>query len=112
MFIRANQGHSVSKVQMSFKQASPKSQLFHGADNKVLDEILKHGLKPMARHHVHLSADFETAVSVGARRKTGFTVLSIDAQAMAADKIKFYISENGVYLVDHVPPKYIHKATT
>lgn len=109
MFIRANQGHSIAKVKMTFKQAYPKFWLYHGADNRALDEIFKHGLKPMARHHVHLSADFETAKAVGARRKTGFTVLGIDTQAMVSDKIKFYISENGVWLVDHVPPKYIHR---
>jgi putative RNA 2'-phosphotransferase len=109
MFIRANQGHSTPKVQLSFKQVLPPIQLFHGADIKVLDEIFKHGLMPMSRHHVHLSADFKTAEAVGARRKSGFTVLSIDAKAMVSDKIKFFISENGVYLVQHVPPKYIHR---
>jgi len=26
---------------------------------------------------------------------------------MIADGLKFYISENGVYLADHVPPQYL-----
>jgi putative RNA 2'-phosphotransferase len=34
-------------------------------------------------------------------------VLKIEAMKMRADKHKFYISENGVYLVDEVPPQYI-----
>ena len=110
--IRANQGHSTSDVKFTFKKAIPPTVLFHGAANEAIGKILKAGLLPMNRHHVHLSADAETAIQVGGRRKRGFTVLEIDAKQMVSDDHKFYISENGVWLSDHVPPKYLKELTT
>jgi len=43
---------------------------------------------------------------VGSRRGK-FEILTIEAMKMRADGYKIYKSENGVYLVDEVPPKYI-----
>lgn len=111
MAIRANQGHSTGDVELSFKVAVPPVALYHGADDRALDEIMKHGLMPMKRHHVHLSADVETATAVGGRRKNGYSVLIIDAKRMLADGHKFYISDNGVWLSNHVPPQYIKELT-
>jgi putative RNA 2'-phosphotransferase len=73
-----------------------------------VDSILKEGINKGNRHHVHLSKDEETAAAVGARRGT-FTILKIEALRMRADGHKVYISDNGVYLVDEVPAKYIKK---
>jgi putative RNA 2'-phosphotransferase len=53
-----------------------------------------------------LSKDEETAANVGSRRGA-FTILKIEALRMRADGHKIYISDNGVYLVDEVPSKYI-----
>lgn len=107
--IRAAQGHSTQGVKMTFKVAIPPVKLFHGADDRVIDVIMKQGLLPIKRHHVHLSADIGTAEMVGGRRKSGFTILSIDAKQMVTDGHKFFISENGVWLSDHVPPNYLSK---
>lgn len=103
--IRANQGHSID-VKMEFKEVVPPAFLYHGTPNKSVDIILKDGLRKMNRHHVHLSPDEETAAKVGARRGE-FTILKIEAMRMRADGHKIYISENGVYLLDEVPAKYI-----
>ena len=105
--IRANQGHSTSSVRLTFKKAVPPVKLFHGAGQAVLDKIRKDGLKPMSRHHVHLSADLETAEQVGGRRRSGYIILEVDAKSMLADGIEFFLSDNGVWLVDHVPAKYL-----
>ena len=105
--IRANQGHSTEKVRLTFQKAVPPTVLYHGTVDSTLALIQKQGLKPMSRHHVHLSADLSTAKTVGGRRKGGLTVLSVDTAAMLADGIQFYISDNGVWLVDAVPPKYL-----
>lgn len=103
--IRANQGYSVA-LKMTFKEVEPPVVLFHGTVDKYLPSITAQGLKPMARHHVHLSDSLITAKQVGARRGEA-RILSIDAERMYQDGIKFYISENGVYLVDKVDVKYI-----
>ena len=60
----------------------------------------------MSRHHVHLSADPETARIVGGRHGQP-VVLSVDARGMSLAGFKFYRSDNGVWLVDEVPPEYL-----
>jgi putative RNA 2'-phosphotransferase len=102
--IRANQGHSVD-IKLGYEPTEPPSCLFHGTVGKVLDSIWDNGLQKMKRHHVHLSADIETAKKVGSRRGSPI-VLMIDATRMYEDGHEFYLSDNGVWLVDHVPSQY------
>jgi putative RNA 2'-phosphotransferase len=88
--------------------ASP-AVLYHGTASRFLKSILAIGLRAGSRHHVHLSADLQTATRVGARH--GFpVVLAVDAQRMRADGIAFYQSDNGVWLTGPVPPKYLSQA--
>lgn len=104
--IRANQGHSTTQVRMTFDRAVPPPVLYHGTAYETSSIVLKEGLKPMSRHHVHLSADEQVAIEVAGRRRGSTIVLKIDAAKMLADGIRFYKSVNGVWLVDYVHPKY------
>ncbi|MFJ6853978.1 RNA 2'-phosphotransferase [Streptomyces sp. NPDC091271] len=103
--IRANQGHSVT-VDLGLPPAEPPAYLYHGTVARTLDAIRTEGLRPMNRHHVHLSPDRETAVRVGARRGTP-VVLAVDAGAMHRAGHLFHVSANGVWLTDSVPPGYL-----
>jgi putative RNA 2'-phosphotransferase len=103
--IRASQGHSVP-VDLGHAPAVPPDQLFHGTVERFLPAILAEGLRPGARHAVHLSADRGTAEQVGARRGRP-VVLRVDAAAMAQDGVAFTRSDNGVWLVEAVPPRYL-----
>ncbi|MER6312874.1 RNA 2'-phosphotransferase [Streptomyces sp. NPDC001581] len=103
--IRANQGHTVA-VDLELPEAEPPAYLYHGTVAAALDSIRAEGLRPMARHHVHLSPDRETATRVGARRGRP-VVLAVDAGAMRAAGHVFRISANGVWLVDAVPPQFL-----
>lgn len=103
-FVRANQGHSTKGVKLTFAKAVPPAVLYHGTYDTVVETILNEGLKPMSRHHVHLTDDIETARSVGGRRRKGVTIFKIDAKRMLADGVQFFRSENDVWLVDAVPP--------
>jgi putative RNA 2'-phosphotransferase len=105
--IRANQGHTV-EVDLELAAATPPDRLFHGTAARHLEVILREGLKPMGRHHVHLSADAETAHEVG-RRHGKPVVLHVDAAAMAAADHRFYRSANGVWLTDAVPPGFLRR---
>lgn len=106
--IRANQGHSTSSVKMTFKKAVPPIALYHGTiDGPAKASILKKGLIPMKRHHVHLTDDLDTAKTVGGRRKGHLLILEIDTAAMLKDGYEFFLSDNGVWLIDAVPPKYL-----
>ena len=103
--IRASQGHSV-EVELGYEPATPPDVLYHGTVGRFLDSIRVTGLQKGQRHHVHLSRDVETATKVGGRRGEA-VLLQVDAAAMAGDGLVFYVSANGVWLTDHVPPKYI-----
>jgi putative RNA 2'-phosphotransferase len=103
--IRANQGHSV-EVDLELQPVQPPPQLYHGTGRGSLAAILQTGLKKMARHHVHLSLDVATATKVGARHGSP-VVFAVDAAAMQRDGFTFFCSANGVWLVDHVPAKYL-----
>jgi putative RNA 2'-phosphotransferase len=99
--IRARQGHSVN-VEADWKPAIPPAILWHGTVERFLKAILAEGLKPMSRHHVHLSADAQTAERVGRRRGTP-VVLLVDAKRLADQGQPFWLTGNGVWLTAHVP---------
>ncbi len=103
--IRANQGHTVT-VDLDLPPAEPPAYLYHGTVARVMDAIRAEGLRPMARHHVHLSPDRETATRVGARRGRPL-VLTVDAGAMHRVGHVFRVTANGVWLADAVPPQFL-----
>ena len=65
--IRANQGHSIP-VDLALEPVAPPNVLYHGTVARFLPSIRRKGLRRGQRHHVHLSADRETASRVGSRR--------------------------------------------
>ncbi len=103
--IRANQGHSIP-VDLQLPVMVPPDVLYHGTTERFIASILHDGLRPQQRHHVHLSAETKTAVSVGGRHGKP-VVLRVDAARMQADGHVFRRSENGVWLAEHVPPNYL-----
>jgi putative RNA 2'-phosphotransferase len=103
--IRAVQGHSV-EIDLQLKPSAPPDVLFHGTNEKSVSAILENGLLKMARHHVHLSADEKTARSVGGRRGKP-AIFAVDAAAMSKEGYEFFVSANGVWLVETVPPKFL-----
>ncbi len=102
--IRASQGHSVD-VELGYEEKTPPETLYHGTSKNYFDSLRAHGILKRERHHVHMSPDVPTARIV-ARRRPNPIVLWIEADNMAADGFKFYLSTNGVWLTEHVPPKY------
>ena len=104
--IRANQGHSV-KVDLALTPQQPPEVLYHGTVDKFIDAIRNTGLQKGERHHVHLSPDLITATKVGQRRGKP-VILTIRAAAMAKASHPFYLSDNGVWLTDAVPPEFIN----
>ena len=103
--IRANQGHSV-EVDLQLSPQTPPDVLLHGTGAQNRDAILEQGLHRGRRHHVHLSRDLETALQVGARHGKPL-VFRVDALKMNADGFEFFRSDNGVWLVEEVPPQYL-----
>ena len=103
--IRANQGHSV-EVDLQLEEREPPEVLYHGTVERFLPSILEKGLDKGKRHHVHLSKDVETARKVGARRGRPSSS-TVAAGRMHREGHTFFVSANGVWLTDAVPPGYL-----
>lgn len=103
--IRARQGHSVN-VDVELKEQVPPDVLFHGTSEAASKFIMKEGIVKGTRLHVHLSVNEETAISVGKRHGKP-VVLMVDSKRMSEDGVKFFLSNNGVWLTEFVDKKYI-----
>jgi putative RNA 2'-phosphotransferase len=103
--IRANQGHSID-VDLNLAAQMPPAMLFHGTAEKNIVAIRQQGLQKAARHHVHLTAKKEIAWQVGQRHGKP-VVLIVQALIMHEKGHSFYLSDNGVWLTDQVPPAFI-----
>ena len=108
--IRANQGHSV-EVDLQLQEKEPPDTLYHGTVQGFVESIVETGLNKGQRNHVHLSTELDTAKKVGVRRagqKNGIVViLKVNSKQMREEGFKFYQSENGVWLTDSVPSKFL-----
>ena len=105
--IRANQGHSV-EVELDYAPQTPPETLYHGTATRFLASIREQGLVKGARHHVHLSADVETALKVGQRHGKA-VVLEVAAGDLARAGGVFFRSANGVWLTEQVPAAYLRE---
>lgn len=103
--IRANQGHSVS-IDLGIDSQTPPDILYHGPAEHSASAILQSGLDKRSRQHVHLSADLDTARKVGQRHGKPFIFIVL-AGRMAQEGHTFYQSDNGVWLTDHVPARFL-----
>ena len=103
--IRASQGHTV-EIELGYVPLAPPPVLYHGTATHLLASIRERGLLKGRRHHVHLSADDATAAKVGARHGKPH-VIQVESGRMHADGYEFYRSDNGVWLTEHVPARYL-----
>ena len=104
--IRACQGHSLDWIHLHLQEEIPPSILFHGTSYGNYHNIKRYGgISKMKRQYVHLSSDINTAKNVGSRKGTPM-VIQIDTEAMVNDGVKFYRSDNDVWLTDFVSIKY------
>jgi putative RNA 2'-phosphotransferase len=103
--IRANQGHSIA-IKLDLETRQPPEILLHGTATRFIESIKSQGLHPQSRQYVHLSLDEATARAVGQRH--GLPVIfKVRAGQMWRLGTQFYLSENGVWLVDAVPIEFI-----
>lgn len=105
--VRCRQGHSIS-IDLGLEPLTPPVTLYHGTATRFLESILAQGLLKQERHHVHLSADAETAAKVGSRHGK-LIILRVRSGEMFDAGHRFYLSSNGVWLTDTVPPHYLER---
>jgi putative RNA 2'-phosphotransferase len=104
--IRACQGHSI-EVELDLIICTPPEILYHGTKENVKSLIFKKGLQKMDRQYVHLTDDINVAIETANRRKGESVILEIKALEMDNAGFVFYKSNNGVYLIKEVPPRFI-----
>lgn len=68
--------------------------------------MLREGLKRMRRNHVHLSP---TGDDTARRRLPWPVVLEVGAHALRRDGHDLFLSENGAWLVERVPPRCLER---
>ncbi len=103
--IRACQGHSIN-VDLEFDPQKPPHVLYHGTADIFAESIKNEGLKKGKRQFVHLSTNIETAIKIGKRHGNPF-LFKVNCFVMDLDGYLFYLSENGVWLTEAVPAKYL-----
>ncbi|NGZ75035.1 RNA 2'-phosphotransferase [Saccharibacillus alkalitolerans] len=99
--IRARYGHSFGRV--TYPEGTPPSVLYHGTSRHALPSIAEHGLLPMGREYVHLSAETQFAALAG-RRKGRLVMLRLDTAAASEAGVVFYDAGSGVWLAERIPP--------
>ena len=106
--IRAVQGHSTLEVNIKHIAKEPPEFLYHGTARRFIESILQQGLIAGSRHHVHLSQEELTTITVG-RRYGKPVVLKIESLRMYQQGFKFFQAENNVWLTESVPANFILK---
>ncbi len=105
--LRAVQGHSVD-VELGYAPEAPPELMFHGTGADIVGQILRQGLRPGRRQHVHLSGA-RPAAQIVARRRKRPTLLVVRSGDMARDGHELFRAPNGVWLTKHVPPEYLSR---
>ena len=103
--VRARYGHSVSRCDTG-TPATPPDVLFHGLPLSTIAEVIRDGLRPMGRAHVHLTSDTEYAGRVAVNRGEG-TVLTVLARPAHEVGVRFYPAGPHVWLADPIPSHFL-----
>jgi len=88
---------------VTYPEGTPPSVLYHGTSRHAMPSIEEHGLLPMGREYVHLSAETQFAALAG-RRKGKLVMLRLDTAAAAEAGVVFYEAGSGVWLAERIPP--------
>jgi len=111
LWIRANQGHSMSNIAVSMKKidsAADYPVVLHGTYRKAYEKIKEKGLSRCTRQHIH----FCTGKEAKSGMRADCTVLiRLDLAKALADGHEFFESSNGVILCagdqnGFIPPAY------
>ncbi|GAU96831.1 hypothetical protein RvY_08210 [Ramazzottius varieornatus] len=102
LLICANQGHSIPVEELSLKPITSSEdypQVIHGTYRKNMKSILKSGLKPMTRNHIHFSKGEPSAdMAVSGIRANCDVLIYLDVDKALKDGIPLFESANGVVL--------------
>lgn len=103
--VRATYGHSFP-VDLGRQSVEPPAELYHGTARDLAQSVLREGLKPRGRQHVHLSTSVDDAMAVGRRRDPFPAIIIVAAKAAHERGLRFY-SSGPLFLVENVPAEFL-----
>jgi 2'-phosphotransferase len=115
LWIRANQGHSVTglneeELLTPIKDPSEAGSCAHGTYLKCWPSIAREGLKKMGRTHIHCAQGLVGEGVISGMRASSEVIIYVNVAAAMADGIRFFLSDNGVVLTSGMdgvlPPCY------
>ena len=106
--IRATYAHTV-EVDLDLPTQNIPDHLYYPVTAEEAAIVLEVGLKPVDRRKVHLSRTALDAHSAGSVRTPQPVILEIDAAQARADGLVIMQAGKTVFLVDAVPPQYLHR---
>lgn len=101
--IRACQGHSMldaEALEKTWEEYTADAPVWHGTSFNVVGQILKQGLLPGTRSHVHLAEELDSTVG---KRANVAVMLKVDPIKVREHGIKLFKSPNGVILARTIP---------
>jgi len=101
LLIRANQGHSITGVEVELEEITDPTQallVIHGTYLRCWEAILATGLNRMTRNHIHFSAGEPGEGVISGMRKSVDLKIYIDLPKAMAAGIRFFRSSNNVIL--------------
>lgn len=109
--VRASQGHSTEgmsvtqdALEASWERFTGAGPIWHGTAIEALRGIVREGISPRARTHVHLTDALDSKVG---KRASVDLMIEISVPRLDALGIGVFQSQNGVVLARHVPPSAI-----
>lgn len=119
LYIRANQGHSMTAVvsEQLLKPVLNAREVpvcVHGTQRMYLDSIFAKGLSKMQRLHVHFATGLPNDSGViSGMRSSSNVLIHLNVEKALADGMKLFKSDNGVILTEGfngvVPAKYFKR---
>ncbi len=95
---------------MTLVEKMPPNILYHGTNHKAITGILARGIVPKMDTFTHLTDSSKVAHDIALKHGGRIVICTINTKKMYEDGYKFYLDENNVWNVEHVPTKYF-KAT-
>jgi putative RNA 2'-phosphotransferase len=111
--IRCKYGHSFSGL-VTAEPSTPPPLLFHGTAASLYERIRRRGLAPQGRSFVHLTSDWEYALTIRqirTQRTTPGIILAVDTTLALTLGIPFRPASDEVWLSTSLPPRVLSLVT-